>query len=412
MSFNACGDSLLHGEGSQLVLGDWAPMAHHFQAEDIQALNEILRADYYHAVVANPPYIVPRDKALNMAYRERYNACYRQYSLSVPFMERIFGLAVKGGLTGQITANSFMKREFGKKLIEEFFPTKELTHIIDTSLAFIPGHGTPTVILLGRNQSPFVSTIRTVMGIKREDSQPDDPSQGSVWHSILKYIDLPGSGNKFISVADSSREVFHKHPWSTGGGGMIELKTFIESCGRKKLNDFIDTICLMCLTRADDAYLMPSGVLSRKAITSQHRLPLVPGEELRDWKILEPENILFPYDESLRPVLKEHAPEVHNFLWPYKEILWRRKELGGDHRELNRTWWEWNRFLSHRFLKPESIAFSSISTHNHFVFDSGNKIFKQSSPVIKLEADIPEEEYFKILGLLNSSLASSRNRQE
>ena len=29
---------------------------------------------------------------------------------------------VEGGFTGQITANCFMKREFGKKLIEEFFP--------------------------------------------------------------------------------------------------------------------------------------------------------------------------------------------------------------------------------------------------------------------------------------------------
>ena len=32
-----------------------------------------------------------------------------------------------------ITANSFMKREFGKKLIEEFFPKIDLTHVIDTS---------------------------------------------------------------------------------------------------------------------------------------------------------------------------------------------------------------------------------------------------------------------------------------
>ena len=42
-----------------------------------------------------------------------------------------------------------MKREFGKKLIEEFFPRVDLTHVIDTSGAYIPGHGTPTVILFG-----------------------------------------------------------------------------------------------------------------------------------------------------------------------------------------------------------------------------------------------------------------------
>ena len=53
------------------------------------------------------------------------------------------------GYVGQITANSFMKREFGKKLIEHFFAQKvDLTHVIDTSGAYIPGHGTPTVILV------------------------------------------------------------------------------------------------------------------------------------------------------------------------------------------------------------------------------------------------------------------------
>ena len=71
----------------------------------------------------------------------------------MPFAERIFELAVLGtGYTGQITANSFMKREFGKKLIEEFFPKVDLTYVIDTSGAYIPGHGTPTVILIGRRR--------------------------------------------------------------------------------------------------------------------------------------------------------------------------------------------------------------------------------------------------------------------
>ena len=101
-----------------------------------------------------------------------------QYSLAVPFLERIVSLAVDGGFTGQITANSFMKREFGKKLIEEFFPRVDLTHVIDTSGAYIPGHGTPTVILFARNRRPVASTLRTVMGIRGEPSTPDDPARG------------------------------------------------------------------------------------------------------------------------------------------------------------------------------------------------------------------------------------------
>ena len=55
-------------------------------------------AGSYHAVVANPPYITVKDKALNQAYREGYpEVCHRQYSLSVPFLQRLFVLACNGG---------------------------------------------------------------------------------------------------------------------------------------------------------------------------------------------------------------------------------------------------------------------------------------------------------------------------
>jgi hypothetical protein len=396
----ACGDSLLHGAGSLLELNP-----HYSRSEDVQALNRILQPGRYHAVVANPPYIVPKDKALNEAYRRRYAACYRQYSLAVPFMERIFDLAVDSGFTGQITANSFMKREFGKKLIEEFFPTVDLTHVIDTSGAYIPGHGTPTVILFGKNRNPLTSTIRTVMGIRGEPSTPDNPAQGLVWSAILKQIDVEDSQSAYISVANSSREQFYKHPWSIGGGGATELKNLIEDLSDKKLEDYIETICSLCLTRADDTYLMPPKVLPRHGVKPEHQLTMVQGEHIRDWGIENPEYVLFPYDKSLKPVNEEEGLAVHRFLWVHKENLWRRRELGGDHRELNRTWWEWNRFLSHRFVVPNSIAFAFIATHNHFVLDCGDKVFKQSAPVIKLPANATEAEHLALLGLLNSSTA-------
>ena len=100
-----------------------------------------------------------KDSALRDAYRERYASCHGKYALTVPFMERFFELAsVEGpdgataaGFVGKITGNTFMKREFGAQLVEEFLPTVDLQTVIDTSGAYIPGHGTPTVILFGRS---------------------------------------------------------------------------------------------------------------------------------------------------------------------------------------------------------------------------------------------------------------------
>src|SRR6476620_6684053 len=117
-----------------------------------------------------------------------------------------------------ITANSFMKREFGKNLIEEFFPNADLTHVIDTSGAYIPGHGTPTVILLGRPRKPLDNTVRAVLGVKGEPTTPDNPAKELVWQSILTQVDVAGAQDDFTSTADVSRETFNVHPWSIGGG--------------------------------------------------------------------------------------------------------------------------------------------------------------------------------------------------
>jgi hypothetical protein len=111
--------------------------------EDLGELNRIL-GQHYHVVVGNPPYITVKDRGLNQAYRDRFTTCHRQYSWVVPFTEQFFDLALYGAdakpaeYVGMITANSFMKREFGKKLIEEFFPRLDLTHVNDTSGTYIP----------------------------------------------------------------------------------------------------------------------------------------------------------------------------------------------------------------------------------------------------------------------------------
>jgi len=193
------GDSLLHGRRfGELDLGsdDLANRyAHCFFSEDREEIDRIL-GQQYHAVVGNPPYITVKDSALNELYRTKYQSCFRLYSLGVPFTERFIQLAISSdkqpaGYLGLITTNSFMKREFGKRLIEEYLPRQDLTHVIDTSGAYIPGHGTPTVILFARHRRPVGDSLRTVLGIRGEPSTPDDPARGRVWASIVTSTGLP-----------------------------------------------------------------------------------------------------------------------------------------------------------------------------------------------------------------------------
>lgn len=143
----------------------------------------------YHAVVMNPPYITPKDARVRDAVRQAYReVCTGKYALSLPFHQLATELLVPGGWCAQLTASSFMKRDFGKLFIEHSLSGQDLRWVIDTSGAYIPGHGTPTVILVHRNQSPVEDTVTTVRGIQGEPRVPDDPSQGLVWQAIQSTV--------------------------------------------------------------------------------------------------------------------------------------------------------------------------------------------------------------------------------
>lgn len=149
----------------------------------------LLQRGRYHVVVANPPYITVKDAKLSEAIRRRYpEACHGKYSLALPFAQLMTELLVPGGWCVQLTANSFMKREFGKPFIERFLPRYDLRWVIDTSGAYIPGHGTPTVILVHRNQPAVGGSVSAILGVRGEPSAPEDPAKGVVWTEIASAV--------------------------------------------------------------------------------------------------------------------------------------------------------------------------------------------------------------------------------
>ena len=189
----AVGDSLIHGPDRDVLPGmadRSAYMSFTYATEDGPLLLTMLEEGRYDVVVGNPPYITVKDKALNKVYRAKFaDVCKGTYALTVPFMAQFFALAKRGeraGWVGQITSNSFMKREFGSKLIEDFLARRDLRLVADTSGAYIPGHGTPTVIIVGRNDIPEAPVVRAVLGIRGEPGRPDDPAKGIVWTSISR----------------------------------------------------------------------------------------------------------------------------------------------------------------------------------------------------------------------------------
>lgn len=421
----AIGDSLLGEVGGApqgLAFEGEEPETYLYDSEDLKEYAGILKHGQYHVVIGNPPYITVKDKALNALYRLSYKTAAGKYALSAPFMELFFRLAIKGGqgqgagYVGQITSNSFMKREFGKTLIEDFLGGKdhrlwlenpvELSTVIDSSGAWLPGHnfdGTPTVIIVGRRRRTSSERVRVVMGVKDDPGKPVDPASGPVWLEIMSHLDDPGYSGEFVSVVDLKREVLNVHPWSLSGGGASELREAIEAASSGRLANASQSVGIMSFTLEDDVFVRPRRAFRRKQVDSIRAI--VTGDQIRDWAQVGDDFSLFPYDADLRAVEVEADTSALRAMWPYRTNLAKSVMFGGKTKvQEGLRWSEFGRLTTSKLMSPLTIAFAEVATHNHFIFDRVGTLFNRPAPIIKLPESASDQDHIALTGLLNSSV--------
>ena len=408
----ATGDSLIHGRGAPSPADTSLPgvAGPHFQrSEDISEFTDagLLSAASYHAVVGNPPYLTPKDRAESETYRAAYPACTGTYALTVPFIVRFFGLAIHGdggesGYVGLLSSNSFMKREFGRGLIEQFFPTVNLTHVVDTSGAFIPGHGTPTVILLGKNQRPGPTAVKAIIGLRGEPEVPRDPAHGHVWQSILGGIAQVPHEDDWTQRLEINRSVLFSFPWSLAGSTATEILERMHTDVR--LGDRVARIGYFASTGSDDLFTAPPAVFRRMRVETEPLIPVITGSEVRDWTAhSEAEGALFPGTSQRLDSSK--YPRHLRRLWPYRTVLGHRRNYSGrTYFEDGRPWYEWHHVTETPLAHPWSIVFPWVSTHNHFVVARERVAPLNSAPVIRLPRTASDADVLQLTALLNSSL--------
>jgi hypothetical protein len=356
----------------------------------------------FHVVVGNPPYITPKDVKKREDYRRFWpDSCHMRYALSAPFVERLFVLGCDGAFMGQITANSFMKRGFGEKLITQVFRKWDLTGVVDSSGAYIPGHGTPTVILFGRCQPPVAAEVWSILGKRGEPSRPSNPARGLVWSAIAQAGSEPDDTNSFVTVALMPRATLHTHPWSLGGGEAAPLLSDLVASASTTLEQRA-RVGMMTILNLDEVYVpAPTWVVRSMP---DHIARMVTGTDVRDFSITEEPAVLFPYDRTARvPAVWPRSAAAFQHLWLWRFLLWNRNSVG-----LRKVRDRGMLFYEFPFHYPDAyvglgITFAEVATHGHFVLDRGGKVFKQTAPVIKLPPGASLEDHLDILGLMSSS---------
>ncbi|MFH8467586.1 BREX-2 system adenine-specific DNA-methyltransferase PglX [Streptomyces sp. NPDC017991] len=400
----ATGDSLLFGRTVRPGRTTASP-GPPSEVDEYAARHGLLLPASYHVVATNPPYITVADKALSATYRDLYESCSGAYALPVPFTELAFELARRGeagGRVGLFTSNSFMKREFGRNLVEHTLPRVEITHVIDTSGAYIPGHGTPTVILAGRNHEADAGTpVHTVVGRRSEPSQPTVPEQGHVWQSLRALAFTTGAVSEWAESYEQDRKQLSVFPWSLTPLAARDVLRRMET--GERLGDRALRIGYAANTGADDLFCATGRTFRRQGAEESATVPVLTGSEVRDWSAPPALKAFFPRThQRFDPVIDLHSlPGHHRRLWPYRTVLKERKGA-----KKSSPWYDWHHIASTGDVHPWSLVFPWVATHPHFSLLRGSAVPLNSAPVIKLPKSASAESHLGLLGTLNSSAVS------
>jgi hypothetical protein len=304
-----------------------------------------------------------------------------------------------------------MKRTFGKKLIEDFLRHLDLTHVIDASGVYLPGHATPTTILLARHRRPVSNTIRAVRGVSGEIGIPEEPANAPVWREIADHTDQGAFEGERVSVGDVDRDSFSAHPWTMGGGGAAELKNRLDEAASKTLSEASNDLGVFGICAADDVMVADQATFVRRKLPANLYSFLSTGEKIHDWSIETLPTVFFPYVNSAIAALSDSIHALR-FMWPFRTTLGNRATFsGGTYFSDDRPWWGWHQLALHRLGPPCSIVYSDVATHNNFNLDPGGKVFDRHAPIIKLTATATENDHLQLLGVLNSSTACFWLRQ-
>ncbi len=404
-------DSLLHrfGEKSntqmrfseQISMDDIAWGDQLFRLENRGAVERVL-SRRFHAVVGNPPYISEKDASKRKKYHDMYESAAGRFSLSAPFTERFFELGAAGGFVGLINSNAWTKRDFGKVLIEKVLPRLDVQKVIDTSGCYLPGHGTPTLLLFGRNRRASGDTeVVAVLGKRGERDVPADPVTAPAWSEIARNHNNVGYDGTHTSVEVIRSAELRRHPWVLVGGGGRSLMRKLEGAAPKALHVHATSVGVLSVTGNNDVYVHPVGNPAR--LGSWPAKPFVTGEHVRDWTVAIENCCLWPFGDGSKPVPEDREQGMFRFLWSYRTDLSTRRRFGVPMLQRGLTWYELQEFYWNKVTPPHFIVFAFVSTHPHFSRVDHLLVLNNHAPIIKLQPDYTGADQQSFLGYLNSS---------
>lgn len=355
-------------------------------------------------ILGNPPFVTAKSDEARQAYLERWNTAIKGFHLLVPFFERAYSLLRPGGRIGLIVSNAFAKREFGVKLVNEFFPTVTINEIVDCGGLSFPGHGTPTLIIFGRSATPDGSG-EVLLTTTIKGDLLTDPEISPLWRTTRDHHRMEGYKDEWITVTKRPQADLAEHPWIfDDNANLVEL--FSEVLGLQLKTQCCEPIGAQFITGADDVYVVPWHVARRSGIEQKYLRKYGTGEDVRDWQVISKEALIFPYDNSLR-TLAELTPHLNSWLTPFREHLENAIISGSTPKKNTKLkWFEYRRLARKKFDVDQNIIFPQIAMFNHACLTDHTVAFKEKAQAIALKETVEPATANALVALLNSSSAA------
>lgn len=354
-------------------------------------------------ILGNPPFVTTRNRWKREHYFDRWrNVCVKNFQMVCPFFALGFGLLRRRGHLGFIVSNAFAKREFGKPLIEDLFPTLDIQKLVDCSGLQFPGHGTPTCLVFGRNAQPKDNTPVVIAAtLPGGGDLRTPPEKSPLWHALATHHDETGYTDERIAVGARPRVEVSRWPLDFQLESTPSLGT--ES---QRLSDFIgESIGHQCITRTDDVFILAPDVARRDGVEMENLRALGTGETIRNWAPLEYHLIVYPYrGTAATPIIQKTAPNTIRYLRPFRVTLENVVMHGSVRKKETKTeWFEYSRIARAKLRTPLSAVIPEIATHVHALLDTGGVLFHQTAQMVKLKDSATIDDYHLVAGLLNSS---------
>lgn len=367
----------------------------------------------FDVILGNPPFVTAKNELARRAYIKRWTTAIKGFHLLVPFFERAFQILRPGGRLGFIVSNAFAKREFGKKLVEQFLPQYGLEEVVDCSGLSFPGHGTPTCIVLARATRDVSQAraapkggstsypIRVTATMKGDLRTP--PEDSPLWQSTVGHHSEVTYEDEWITVTERRKSELAKHPWifSTDAQGTISK---LEQVAGAKLESLCsEPIGAQFITGADDLYVLPPNFTRRLRIPNEYLRRYATGEDVRDWEVWPSAVIIFPYDGALVP-LDPLPAALQQCLLPYRKHL-ENLVISGTNakKDTHLKWFEYRRLARAKIHAKLNIIFPQISMYNHCYLSAQLLAFKEKAQACVLTENLPSETWPALTGFLNSS---------